>query len=74
MSATLNRVICVPDLLAGMADRFRSCRGRGVIAEPGGALMPISAIPGYPSFIEELGYALTDGETLTRWVAGRRRP
>jgi len=46
----------------------------GVIAEPGGALMPISAIPGYPSFIEELGYALTDGETLTRWVAGRRRP
>jgi hypothetical protein len=21
-------VICVPDLLAGMADRFRSCRGR----------------------------------------------
>jgi len=31
--------------------------------------MPIPPIPEYPSFIEELGQALADGETLTRWVA-----
>ena len=31
--------------------------------------LPGPWIPEYPSFIEELGQALADGETLTRWVA-----
>jgi hypothetical protein len=31
--------------------------------------MPIPPIPEYLSFIEELGQALADGETLTGWVA-----